>query len=195
VNYLAPRVVRIAVQVIEAQPHLPLTVSSLAAQSHVTERALQQGFRRHPGMTPMAHLREVRLRRAWPMMTSAVFHRRLLETDASAETVAAIAKRCGFITNPGRFAAAHVARYDEPPAGVLRRSISPVVLRERRADGLTQMICRRAEANGVATVRPRNGTVGRPAPGPGRHSCRTSILLTRGGGRRCPPGTRHHENR
>jgi AraC-like DNA-binding protein len=38
----------------------PLTVSLLAAQSHVTERALQQGFRRHMGMSPMAYLRQVR---------------------------------------------------------------------------------------------------------------------------------------
>jgi AraC-like DNA-binding protein len=91
-------------------------VSLLAAQSHVTERALQQGFRRHIGMSPMAYLRQVRLRRA---------HQQLLESDATAETVAAVAKRRGF-TNPRRFAAAYVTRYGESPASALRRS-TPVI--------------------------------------------------------------------
>jgi AraC-like DNA-binding protein len=107
----APRTVRIAVDIIEAEAHLPLTASSIAKRCHVSVRALQQGFRRYMGMTPMAYLREVRLRRA---------HQSLLESDPSETSVTSVAHRWGF-TNLGRFAAVHTARYDEPPAATLRR--------------------------------------------------------------------------
>ena len=61
----------------------------------------------------MAYLREVRLRRA---------HQSLLETDPSVTSVASVAYHWGF-TNLGRFAAAHTARYDEPPAATLRHRV------------------------------------------------------------------------
>jgi AraC-like DNA-binding protein len=109
---VAPQTIRTAVEIIEAEPHLPLRVSSLAARSHVSTRALQQGFQRHMGVSPMSYLRQVRLRRA---------HQDLLDADPSLETVESIASRWGF-TNPGRFAAAHAARYGENPAQTLRRS-------------------------------------------------------------------------
>ena len=78
---------------------------------HVSVRSLQQGFRRYMGASPMAYLREVRLRRA---------HQSLLDSDPSIASVASVAYNWGF-TNLGRFAAAHTARYDEPPAATLRR--------------------------------------------------------------------------
>ncbi len=108
---VAPRVVRAAVEIIEAEAHLPLTVSSIALRSHASVRSLQQGFRRHLDTSPMAYLRDVRLRRA---------HENLLEADPTTTSVASIAYQWGF-TNLGRFAAAHTARYDEPPAATLRR--------------------------------------------------------------------------
>jgi AraC-like DNA-binding protein len=114
-KHAAPHTIRTAVDIIEAEPHLPLRVSSLAAQIHVSPRALQQGFRRHMGVSPMNYLRQVRLRRA---------HQDLLEADPSLETVESIALRWGF-TNSGRFAAAHAARYGENPAQTLRRSRYP----------------------------------------------------------------------
>jgi AraC-like DNA-binding protein len=107
----APRAIRTAIEVIEEEAHLPLTVSSIATRCHVSVRSLQQGFRRHTGMTPMTYLREVRLRRA---------HQTLLESDPSTSSVASVASHWGF-TNLGRFAAAHTARYDETPAVTLRR--------------------------------------------------------------------------
>jgi AraC-like DNA-binding protein len=110
-HQISPRTVRAAVEIIEQEAHLPLTVSSIASRSHASVRSLQQGFRRHLGTTPMAYLREVRLRRA---------HQSLLESDPSTASVASVAYRWGF-TNLGRFAAAHTARYDEPPAATLRR--------------------------------------------------------------------------
>jgi transcriptional regulator GlxA family with amidase domain len=75
-------------------------------------RSLQQGFKRHLGMSPMSYLREVWLRRA---------HQTLLTADPSVVTVASVAYDWGF-TNLGRFAAAHAARYSEPPAKTLRRT-------------------------------------------------------------------------
>jgi AraC-like DNA-binding protein len=110
---IAPRAVRAAVGIIEEEAHLPLTLSAIAARSHVSVRSLQQGFQRHLSTSPMAYLREVRLRRA---------HETLLRSDPSTVTVAAVAYQWGF-TNLGRFAAAHAARYRETPTETLRRRV------------------------------------------------------------------------
>lgn len=110
-RHVAPRVIRAAVDIIEAHPELPLTVDSLASRCNVSARTLQQGFQRHLDTSPMEYLRQVRLRRA---------HQHLLASDPSEETVASIAKRWGY-TNPGRFAAAHANRYGETPAATLRK--------------------------------------------------------------------------
>jgi AraC-like DNA-binding protein len=122
---VSPRAIRTAVELIEDEAHLPLTVSAIAAHCHVSVRSLQQDFRRYVGTSPMAYLREVRLRRA---------HQSLLESDPSATSVASVASHWGF-TNLGRFAAAHAARYDELPAATLRR----------RASRRTQSVVRRTE--------------------------------------------------
>jgi AraC-like DNA-binding protein len=109
---IAPRTVRTAIDIIEAEAHRPLTVSELAERSHISIRGLQVGFRRHLGVSPMTYLREVRLSRA---------HATLRQSDPSTTTVASIAYQWGF-TNLGRFAAAHTARYGEAPAATLRRT-------------------------------------------------------------------------
>jgi AraC-like DNA-binding protein len=109
---VASHAVRTALDIIEAEPQLPLTVSDLAARCHISVRGLQAGFQRHLGMTPMGYLREVRLRRA---------HQMLQQSDPSLATVASVAYQWGF-RNLGRFAAAHSARYGEPPTATLRRS-------------------------------------------------------------------------
>ena len=85
-DLVSPRAVRTAVEIIEEEAHLPLTASSLAARCHVSVRSLQQGFRRHLGASPMAYVREVRLRRA---------HQSLLESDPSTTSVASVAHRWG----------------------------------------------------------------------------------------------------
>jgi AraC-like DNA-binding protein len=108
---VAPRAICTAVDIIEEEANLPLTVSSIAARCHVSVRSLQQGFQCHLGTSPMAYLREVRLRRA---------HQILLESDPSTLTVASVAYHWGF-TNLGRFAAAHAARYRATPTETLRR--------------------------------------------------------------------------
>jgi AraC-like DNA-binding protein len=105
-----PAAVRDAIDLIEAGPHLPLTTSTLAKQCHVSVRTLQEGFRRHLGMSPMAYLRVVRLRRA---------HRDLRSANPSHSSVASIAHRWGF-THLGRFAAAHQTMFGETPRQALR---------------------------------------------------------------------------
>ncbi|OBA83172.1 hypothetical protein A9W99_09070 [Mycobacterium sp. 1164966.3] len=110
----APRAIRKAIEIIEEEADSPLTLSSIAARCHVSVRSLQHGFRRHLSTSPMAYLREVRLRRA---------HQTLLRADPSAVTVASIAYQWGF-SNLGRFAAAHGARYGETPTETLHRSAS-----------------------------------------------------------------------
>jgi AraC-like DNA-binding protein len=117
----APRTIRAAIEIIEAEPHLPLTVSALAARTNVSVRALQQGFRSHLDASPMEYLRQVRLRRA---------HQALLDADPASVTVASVAYRWGF-TNPGRFASAHTERYGESPSDTLRRTVTRVP-RDRR---------------------------------------------------------------
>jgi AraC-like DNA-binding protein len=105
-----PAAVRDAMDLIEAAPHLPLTTSTLAKQCHVSVRTLQEGFRRQLGMSPMAYLRVVRLRRA---------HRDLRSADPAHSSVASIAHRWGF-THLGRFAAAHQSMFGETPRQALR---------------------------------------------------------------------------
>lgn len=117
-----PRGIRMAIDTIEAEAHLPLTISALAARSYMSVRSLQQGFRAHVGTTPMAYLREVRLRRA---------HQELQAADPSVDTVASIAFRWGF-ANLGRFAAAYAAHYGERPAMALRRPADSAIRRQSR---------------------------------------------------------------
>lgn len=102
--------VRRAIDLIEADPQAPLTVTMLAAHCEVSARTLQNGFRQHLGMTPMAYVRDVRLRRA---------HEDLRAADPFTETVAAVARRWGF-GHTGRFAAAHEAKYGRTPLKTLR---------------------------------------------------------------------------
>jgi transcriptional regulator GlxA family with amidase domain len=117
VEPVQPRVLalRIAIEIIEAEAHMPLTVSSIAARSYVSVRSLQEGFKREMGVSPMAYLREVRLRRA---------HQALLECDPTRSTVGSVANRWGF-TNLGRFRAFHINRYGESPMATMRRTPVP----------------------------------------------------------------------
>ena len=66
-------------------------------------------FQRHLGMSPMAYVREVRVRSA---------HRDLRSADPAHTTVAAIAHRWGF-THLGRFAAAHKKKFGNTPVQAL----------------------------------------------------------------------------
>jgi AraC-like DNA-binding protein len=104
-----PAAVRDAMDIIETCPQMPLTTATLAMQCNISVRTLQEGFRRHVGMSPMAYLRTVRLRHA---------HRDLRSGHPSHATVASIAHRWGF-SHLGRFAAAHKAMFGQTPLHVL----------------------------------------------------------------------------
>jgi AraC-like DNA-binding protein len=105
-----PATIRKAIDRIESDPREPLSVSELADWCGVGARALQHGFQRHVGMSPMAYLRDARLRRADAELRAAA---------APDDTVASIARRWGF-AHPGRFAAAYEAKYGQPPGRTLR---------------------------------------------------------------------------
>lgn len=107
-----PAAVRRAVAFIDEHAAEPISLADIAEAARVSARALQDGFRRHLGATPLEHLRKVRLDLA---------HRELLDAHPSEQTsVAEIARRWGF-TNQGRFARLHRERYGTLPAEVLRR--------------------------------------------------------------------------
>jgi AraC-like DNA-binding protein len=105
-----PAAVRTAIDIIEADPLAPLTLSTLAEQCAVNPRTLQKAFQQHLGTSPMAYLRQVRLRGA---------HEELQATDPFIDSVAAVARRWGF-SHLGRFAAAHEAKYGQTPLRTLR---------------------------------------------------------------------------
>jgi transcriptional regulator GlxA family with amidase domain len=94
----------------EADPAHPFTVTELARAAEVSVRALQNGFHRHVGVSPMAYLRQLRLARV---------HDELRRADPSRVTVADVAHRWGF-THLGRFAGAYRAKYGAAPSVTMR---------------------------------------------------------------------------
>jgi len=106
-----PRHVKRAIDVMEADPGRPVTVHDLARVSGVGVRALQEGFHRHVGLTPMAYLRRLRLARA---------HEELRLASRGEATVASVASRWGFV-HLGRFAAAYRRTYGVSPVETLDR--------------------------------------------------------------------------
>ena len=105
-----PRAVRDAVSAIEADPTAFVTVGDIASHVGVSVRALEDGFRGSLGVTPMSHLRDARLRRAYVA---------LCEADPSETSATAVAHDCGFF-HYGRFSANFRSRFGQTPAEVLR---------------------------------------------------------------------------
>ncbi|QIS14067.1 helix-turn-helix domain-containing protein [Nocardia arthritidis] len=108
---MAPRSIRRAAELIEKHSAEPLTIADIAEAVGVGTRTIQAGFRRYLHTTPIAYLREIRLRRA---------HSVLLAADDRVTTVSEIATECGF-AHLGRFATLYRRRYGEPPSATLRR--------------------------------------------------------------------------
>jgi transcriptional regulator GlxA family with amidase domain len=107
----APGVVRRVVDAIHTHPEAAWATTRLAELAGVSVRSLQEGFRRHVGVSPLTYLRGVRLDRA---------HEDLLRAEPGTVTVAEIAQRWGFV-HQGRFAAAYRIRYGTSPSQTLRR--------------------------------------------------------------------------
>ena len=109
----APTAVRRAVAYLEEHAGGAITVPDVAAAARVSPRSLQALFRRHLGVTPLAHLHAIRLDAA---------RRDLLGAAGSApSTVHEVASRWGF-GNSGRFARLYADRFGERPSETLRLS-------------------------------------------------------------------------
>lgn len=105
------RAVSTVIEIIEAHPEHPYTVGSLARSAGVSARALQEGFRRHAGESPLLYLRAVRLQRA---------HDALRAAQPGTMSVGEIATQWGF-SHFGRFAGWYRKRYGETPSQTLNK--------------------------------------------------------------------------
>ncbi|ODU27327.1 MAG: hypothetical protein ABT15_01480 [Pseudonocardia sp. SCN 73-27] len=109
---VTPASIRNALELIEEKAADIVTVADLAAAAGLSVRALEDGFRRHVGKSPMRCLREFRL---------AQTHTELMAAQPDSTTASAIARRWGF-HHYGRFAATYASRYGSSPAETLRRA-------------------------------------------------------------------------
>ncbi|MFG1603738.1 AraC family transcriptional regulator [Actinoplanes sp. NPDC049265] len=107
---VVPKTVRKAIQKIEEDLAYPLAVSSLAAHCGVDARTLQTAFRKHLGTTPMAYLREARLRR---------IHAALQAANEFETTVSSVASQFG-ISHLGRFSVEYRKLFGVSPSETLR---------------------------------------------------------------------------
>lgn len=94
---------KIAVEYIHANAHLPINTTMIAQAAGLSVRSLQEGFRRAFDLTPTTYLRNVRLDRV----------REDLRRQPPG-TIAHTAKRWGF-THLGRFATEYRTRHGETP--------------------------------------------------------------------------------
>jgi AraC-like DNA-binding protein len=105
-----PRPVKRALDAMHAEPWRQFSVADLAAISGVGVRVLQESFRQHVGMSPLAYLRRLRLDGV---------RAELIRADRWQVNVSEVAYRWGF-THLGRFAGAYRARYGEAPSQTLK---------------------------------------------------------------------------
>ncbi len=97
-----------AVAFMEAEAASPLTLADIAHAAGVPERTLQEAFAQFMGVSPMRHLRQIRLDRV-----------RARLTGGEGVTAAALAE--GF-THAGRFATAYAGRFGEKPSETGRKA-------------------------------------------------------------------------
>jgi AraC-like DNA-binding protein len=100
-----------AIDFIQANANLDISVVDIARASHVTIRAVQLAFRRHLNTTPMTYLRRVRLQSAHEQLRAA--------HPSDGTTITDIAARWGF-ADPSRFAALYRRTYGRLPSDTLR---------------------------------------------------------------------------
>lgn len=109
---IAPSHVKRVRDYIDANAAAPLTVAHLAAYAGVSASTLHAGFREYMDSSPMAYLREVRLRRV---------HEALLTASPASATVTDIALRWGF-HHLGHFTSYYKKRFNKLPCDTLRKS-------------------------------------------------------------------------
>lgn len=118
-----PRTIKSAVDLIEAHPEDFATITDLARAISVSVRALQEGFKRHVGMPPLAYLREVRLNRV---------HAELATASTDCVTVAETAMKWGF-SHLGRFGVAYRRKFGVTPYQTLRATQTATMSRSPEA--------------------------------------------------------------
>jgi AraC-like DNA-binding protein len=106
---VAPRHVKLAVEFIQAHPEQLVSGVDLARLSHVSQRALQEGFRRFVGVSIVAYQRQVRLERAYEVLK-----------QRGSGSVTEVALRLGF-SNVGRFCRYFQGAYGVSPADLRGR--------------------------------------------------------------------------
>lgn len=110
-SQVVPAVIRRAMDFIEENAGLPISIPDVAAAVGASARTLRRGFVAHAGTTPLVYLTRVRLENA---------HRELLRASPETASVSAIASRWGF-SNLGRFAARYRTVYGVLPVEALRQ--------------------------------------------------------------------------
>lgn len=105
-GHQGPQAIGAVVEAIQDRPEQFGSVTELARVAALSVRALEEGFRRHVGMPPMAYLRQVRMARV---------HESLLAADPVSTTATSVAQRWGF-AHYGRFAREYRGRYGCSPA-------------------------------------------------------------------------------
>ena len=109
-GFTGPRPIRAAVEALEENPLEYASVSDLAREVALSVRALQDGFTRHVGTTPMRYRHRVRLERA---------RHELIQSSPHDTTATAVAARWGFY-NYGRFSADYRRQFGATPHQNLR---------------------------------------------------------------------------
>ncbi|MEU9733947.1 AraC family transcriptional regulator [Streptomyces sp. NPDC048002] len=107
---MRPAAVKRVMDVVQELPAEPYDAARLAAIGHVSVRTLQDAFRKHVGVPPMAYVSEVRLDRV---------HGQLRASEPGTTTVAEVAYQWGF-AHLGRFARRYRERFGESPSQTLR---------------------------------------------------------------------------
>ncbi|PYE22014.1 helix-turn-helix protein [Rhizobium sp. PP-F2F-G20b] len=103
-----PRLVRRAMEFMDANAHLPITTTDVAVASGLSIRSLQLTFRERLETTPQHYLRRIRLKRAYADLKS-----------GRGSGVGEIARRWGFHSS-GEFARLLFAEFGEKPGNLFR---------------------------------------------------------------------------
>ena len=103
--------VRRAAEYIEAHWNQPITIEELARATSASARSIFHQFKKDRGQSPMAFVKQVRLRHA----------RDMLARKDQNPSVTATAFACGF-NNLGHFARDYFKRFGERPSDTVRRS-------------------------------------------------------------------------
>lgn len=106
-----PAAIRRAVEFIDENAHLPITIPDVAAAIGANVRTLQRGFTDHLSTTPVAYLGRVRLENV---------HRELALGSPETTSVTTVATAWGFF-HLGRFAARYRDAYGVSPSRTLRQ--------------------------------------------------------------------------